>query len=180
MKRFMSMILLLVLMLAAAACGSGVTENSGKPATPAPTKPVCQHSYSKATCLEPAKCIKCGKTTGGIGSHVYEDGVCRYCNEEDPDWEPPLLTGAEYERINSLMEGMYQFRLSSGNLVEYNFKDGEFVCYTQLGGQILQNSGTYVLTEKTLVLYYQNGTVKDCPWKLNASGQVELFLLDLT
>lgn len=139
----------------------------------------CEHIYSIGTCLEPSKCHKCGELRADPGSHYYEDGVCAYCGEKDPDYEPPLLTDAEYERINSLMEGRYQFRLSSGNLVEYNFENGSFTCYTELGNSILENYGTYTLTEETLVLYYQNGTVKDCAWKLNEYGEIELFLMDL-
>jgi len=139
----------------------------------------CDHTYSAATCLSRSRCSKCGYEIGTYSSHSFEDGVCTVCDAEDPNWEPPVLTGSEYQRINSLMEGMYQYRLDTGNRVEYHFEDGSFACYTEIGGTILENYGTYELTEKTLVLYYQNGTVMDCPWKLNDEGEIELFLLEL-
>lgn len=175
MKKMIWIILTVLLIFMVAGC-SGETVGNNNVSN---NETVCNHTYSSATCLERPRCTKCGYENGSIGSHSYEDGVCTYCNADDPDYEPPVLTGDEYERINSLMEGMYQFRLDTGNLVEYHFEDGEFACYTELGGTILENYGTYILTEKTLVLYYQNGTVKDCAWKLTDDGMIELFLLDL-
>ena len=140
---------------------------------------VCNHTYSAATCLKLPRCTKCGYESGSYGLHSYVDGVCTNCNAEDPTWESPVLTGSEYARINSLMEGMYQYRLDTGNRVEYHFEGGSFACYTELGGTILENYGTYELTAKTLVLNYKNGTVKECPWEMNDDGEIELFLLDL-
>lgn len=173
MKRGICIFLALLLVMVCTGCSVQETTNNPQPTTE------CQHAYSTATCLSASRCSKCGATRGGLGAHTYSKGVCTYCNAKDPYWEPPLLTGTEYERINSLMEGMYQFRISTGNLVEYNFEGGSFVCYTQIGGSVIENSGTYKLTEETLILYYQNGTVKDCRWKLNSEGAIELFLLEL-
>ena len=178
MKRIVCIVACVLLIIAMVGCsGENINVNGASDENIAGT--ACNHSYSAATCMEPSKCEKCGDTRGSLGAHSYEEGVCTFCDAEDPDWQPPVLTGSEYERINSLMEGMYQFRNSTGTLVEYNFEDGSFVCYAQLGNSILENSGTYILTEKTLILYYQNGTVKNCRWKLNDNGEIELFLLDL-
>ena len=159
MKRSICVAMVILLMVAITGCineeaGNNVASNRNSEA-------VCNHTYSAATCTKRSRCTKCGYEIGTYASHSFEDGVCTNCNEEDPNWEPSVLSGSEYERVNSLMEGMYQYRLGTGNLVEYHFEGGSFVCYTELGGTILENYGTYTLTEKTLVLYYQNGTVKD-------------------
>lgn len=176
MKKAILVIMAALLIMAMPGCSVEYADNSGG----ATESTSCRHNYSTATCLEPSKCKKCGEIQGTLGEHSYTDGTCNLCGDEDPDYEPPVLSGSEYERINSLMEGMYQFRIDTGNLVEYHFEDGAFVCYTQLGSSILENSGTYILTEKTLILYYQNGTVKDCRWLLTDDGEIELFLLELT
>ena len=177
MKKCICVAMAMLLLVAIAGCINENVENNA--VLDKNSETVCSHTYSAATCTKRSQCTKCGYEIGTYGSHSFEDGVCTNCNEEDPNWEPPILTGSEYERVNSLMEGMYQYRLDTGNLVEYHFEDGSFKCYTELGGTILENYGTYTLTEKTLVLFYQNGTVKDCPWKINNNGEMELFLLEL-
>ena len=45
------------------------------------------HTWSKATCTEPAKC-ECGETQGEALGHTYENGVCS-CGAEDPDYVAP-------------------------------------------------------------------------------------------
>lgn len=175
MKKMIWIILTVLLIFMVAGCSSETVGNNNV----SDNKTVCNHTYTPATCLERPRCTKCGYESGSIGSHSYEDGVCTYCNADDPDYEPPVLTGDEYERINSLMQGTFQGRLSTGNRIEYCFENGSFACYTELGSTILENYGTYTLTEKTLILHYQNGTEKSCPWKINDSGEIELFLLDL-
>ena len=41
------------------------------------------HSWSDATCTEPAKC-ECGETNGEAAGHNYVDGVCSACGEAAP------------------------------------------------------------------------------------------------
>ena len=173
MKKCICVILSMLLLISITGCYNEDNSNS-------PNTPTCNHSYSTATCLKRSQCTKCGYEIGPFAAHSYVDGVCIHCNTEDPNWQPRILYGDEYERINSKMEGMYQYRLSSGYLVEYHFKNGSFECYTELGSTILENHGTYQLTEKTLILYYQNGTTNDCRWILNDNNEIELFLLDLS
>ena len=36
----------------------------------------CTHNYAQATCTEPQKCIKCGKTTGSALGHKYSEATC--------------------------------------------------------------------------------------------------------
>ncbi|MBO5213737.1 MAG: hypothetical protein J6B86_03080 [Clostridia bacterium] len=40
------------------------------------TEPVCNHNYAVATCTEPAKCTKCGETTGNALGHTWKDATC--------------------------------------------------------------------------------------------------------
>ena len=39
------------------------------------------HDYSKATCTEPATCINCGATEGEALGHTVEVGICSNCDE---------------------------------------------------------------------------------------------------
>ncbi len=58
-----------------------------KPTTKKTTKATeCYHKYQDATCTEPAKCVYCGATTGGMLGHDYEEGVCTDCGQKDPDY----------------------------------------------------------------------------------------------
>lgn len=171
MKKCICVAMVMLLIVAFTGCvGKDATNNN---------EVVCDHTYNASTCLKHPQCTKCGYESGSYGMHSYEDGVCVYCNVEDPDWEPRILTGSEYDRVNSLMQGTFKGQLNTGNRIEYHFEDGSFACYTELGGTILENYGTYALTEKSLILYYQNGTEKSCPWEINENGEIVLYLLDL-
>ena len=44
--------------------------------------------YAKATCVTPATCKYCGKTTGEVSTeHNYVDGTCTDCKAVDPNYE---------------------------------------------------------------------------------------------
>lgn len=54
-----------------------------KPTYPTePSTPVHNHSYSNATCTEPAKC-SCGATDGNVIPHNFKDGICLMCKKAD-------------------------------------------------------------------------------------------------
>lgn len=89
--------------------------------------------------------------------------------------EPPkeYLTGAELERIDTMLEGTYQYTdKGSGYPVEYAFADGQFVCYTQIADTTLENWGTYKLTTTTIEMSFQNGTEKTWTWEIREDGQL--------
>lgn len=75
MKRVLSLLLVLVMMLSLAACGE------------------CDHDWEKATCEDPKTCSKCGETKGEPEEeHDWEeddDGVmvCSWCGEEKDEDE---------------------------------------------------------------------------------------------
>ena len=47
------------------------------------------HSGGSATCVARAVCEICGAQYGEFGEHDFEEGSCKHCGEEDPDWEEP-------------------------------------------------------------------------------------------
>lgn len=42
------------------------------------------HSYEDATCTDPRRCCRCGKTEGTALGHRYENGLCNRCHAKDP------------------------------------------------------------------------------------------------
>lgn len=62
-------------------------ETSKPSTTTKPSTPTHTHSYSDATCTEPAKC-SCGATKGSAKGHIYINDFCAVCNRENPDpWQ---------------------------------------------------------------------------------------------
>lgn len=60
------------------------------------------HSFSDATCTEPAKC-ECGETEGEALGHNYSEGVCSRCGAADPDYvapQPPADDQPEQPELN--------------------------------------------------------------------------------
>ena len=107
MKRFLSLLLALVMVLTLCACGEdspAVTEPSqtlsptDAPTDPsvAPTEPpidpteppVCSHIFTDANCTQAPVCTICGYSSGSALGHVYTDGVCIHCGAEDPNAIP--------------------------------------------------------------------------------------------
>ena len=76
------------------------------------------------------------------------------------------LTGEELERVETMLEGSWSGKVS-GNRVEYNFKGGSFQAYAEIGGQIIQNNGTYRITNVDIELSFQNGTSKVFTYQIN-------------
>ena len=76
-KRSVCVILSLLIVLIIAGC-----ENSASTMAPK-----CEHSYSEATCTEPAKCSLCGEESGWQLGHDFtnttctQDGACSRCGE---------------------------------------------------------------------------------------------------
>lgn len=64
-------------------------ETSKPSTTTKPSTPTHTHSYSNATCTEPAKC-SCGATNGSALGHSYDKGLCQRCNEKDQNYKPPI------------------------------------------------------------------------------------------
>lgn len=92
-----------------------------KPETTKPSTPTHTHSYSNATCTEPAKC-SCGATNGSALGHKWqdatcqapktcsvcktiegnklkhtydEDGICSLCKSKDPNFKYPAVSSMD-------------------------------------------------------------------------------------
>ncbi len=114
MKKIVSLLLAVTMVLSLAACGgdetttnndtsssttqskTDVTDTSSTEqdadtpnTTTKPSTPTHTHSYSGATCTAPAKC-SCGVTNGSALGHSYNNGVCTRCNEKDPNYKPTI------------------------------------------------------------------------------------------
>ncbi len=87
MKKAISLLLAVMLVLSLSACGGNETTHthSYSDATcAAPAKCSCGatngsalgHSYSNATCTEAKKCSRCGATNGSALGHSYKDATC--------------------------------------------------------------------------------------------------------
>ena len=48
------------------------------------TNSLHQHSWEDATCQSPKKCSICNITEGTVVDHIFVDGVCEFCQCEDP------------------------------------------------------------------------------------------------
>lgn len=80
MKKAISLLLALLMMLALCACGTGDMENTepsdiqqGTVDTTEGT--TCLHNYIPATCEEPAICSVCGATEGYALGHIWSDAT---------------------------------------------------------------------------------------------------------
>ena len=51
------------------------------------------HKWNDATCTEPKTCSVCGETEGEPLGHDFVDGKCSRCEEKDPDYKEPEVTG---------------------------------------------------------------------------------------
>ncbi len=65
------------------------------------------HSYSDATCTEPAKC-SCGKVNGKALGHSYNNGVCSRCNAQDPNYVKTYSIGETW-----IVDGQWEFTVNS-------------------------------------------------------------------
>ena len=51
------------------------------------------HKWNDATCTTPKTCSVCGETEGEALGHDFVDGKCSRCEEKDPDYKEPEVTG---------------------------------------------------------------------------------------
>lgn len=79
MKKALSLVLALLLLLSLCACGSDDAKNT-EPATT-----TCSHAWKDATCTAPKTCAKCGATEGSAAGHTYAEGACTVCKTPDPN-----------------------------------------------------------------------------------------------
>ena len=109
---------------------------------------VHNHTYSDATCTEPATC-SCGETSGNPLSHNYVEGVCSKCNGVDPDYEGEV-SAPTYVKVTSadqLTTGTYVL-VVDGNVMTYYESSWVLVeTFTGSGNTIVSNSiATWTLT----------------------------------
>ena len=69
------------------------SSSTNKPTSSSSTKieekPIHTHSFTEATCTNPATCISCGETKGTTINHNYNNGSCIYCGKNDPNYVAP-------------------------------------------------------------------------------------------
>ena len=69
------------------------SSSTNKPTSSSTTKieekPIHTHSFTEATCTNPATCISCGETKGTTINHNYNNGSCIYCGKNDPNYVAP-------------------------------------------------------------------------------------------
>ncbi|MBR4282098.1 MAG: hypothetical protein IKT35_00115 [Clostridia bacterium] len=53
------------------------------------------HDFVEATCSTPKTCSRCGFTEGGTFEHEYNNGKCKNCGIEDPNYLVPEKFGFE-------------------------------------------------------------------------------------
>lgn len=70
MKRIISLVITLMLIMSLCAC----------------SVPACEHTYSEANCQTPKTCTLCGVTEGTVIDHSYSNGKCVTCNVEQPNY----------------------------------------------------------------------------------------------
>lgn len=80
MKRFLSLLVVLGILLSFVACSPSIGNNSS-------SNTGCVHSYNKATCTSPKKCVLCNKTEGSALGHNYVGGSCTRCGSNDPSYD---------------------------------------------------------------------------------------------
>ena len=72
---------------------SSTSSSSNKPTSSSTTKieekPIHTHTFTEATCTNPATCISCGETKGTTINHNYNNGSCIYCGKNDPNYVAP-------------------------------------------------------------------------------------------
>ncbi len=152
------------------------------------TKPVHKHSYSKATCTEPAKCScgatdgsalghnwnkatclkaktcsRCGLSEGGVASHNYVNNVCTICG--DVRFEPLVYSGSGDKVISGIVlpKGTFVANIKIDSVHHYHIK-----FHTDDGYELLVNdsgkpySGT-VLLKGSSIEALSNGILEiDC------------------
>ncbi|MBE5937469.1 MAG: hypothetical protein E7265_05510 [Lachnospiraceae bacterium] len=72
---------------------------------------VHEHDYSDATCLLPATC-SCGETEGEALGHDFVKGVCSRCNEVDPDFSYPSVSGKKGRWTAKFVDGDTLYSIS--------------------------------------------------------------------
>ena len=69
------------------------SSSTNKPTSSSSTKieekPIHTHTFTEATCTNPATCISCGETKGTTINHNYNNGSCIYCGKNDPNYVAP-------------------------------------------------------------------------------------------
>ena len=68
---------------------STIEEKPVSSSTKIEEKPIHTHSFTEATCTNPATCISCGETKGTTINHNYNNGSCIYCGKNDPNYVAP-------------------------------------------------------------------------------------------
>lgn len=117
MKRIFPIFLTLLLLLSLCACTAD--PQSIEP-TDLPTDPVCQHSWTGATCTDSKTCTLCGAKDGTALGHDYETGICTVCKAEDSSYDPLVsgtwlyLTKERWEILDFQIDGTCDMKTVNG------------------------------------------------------------------
>lgn len=122
--------------------------------TPISSEPVHTHSFSPATCTEPAQC-ECGAIEGAALGHDYKDGVCSRCNAADPDFKFTSISKKQGKWILKYLnqKDLYSVFLKICNPAEYSAGVGIGVLLSSLP-QEMQNDAKPMCEEFNDTLYY--------------------------
>ena len=124
---------------------------------------VHNHTYSDATCTEPATC-SCGETSGNPLGHNYVEGSCSNCGGVDPDYEGEV-SAPTYVKVTSadqLTTGTYVLVVNGYVMTKYDSSGWVLVeKFSGTGDTIVSDSiATWTLTVSgtSVTLKDANGT----------------------
>lgn len=118
-------------------------------------KPIHTHTFTEATCTNPATCISCGETKGTTINHNYNNGSCIYCGKNDPNYVAPhnckndghiwnnsytesSTENVEIVEIHNISENGYDYTLAG----RYFGRGSSDVCFTDYFGTNAFGSGS--------------------------------------
>lgn len=108
MKRVFSVVYVLIMLISLCACAA---DPQATEPTLLQTEPVCQHSWTEATCTAPKTCSLCGVKEGVALGHTYDTGICTVCEAEDAYYDPLVngtwlyLTKEKWEILDFQIDG---------------------------------------------------------------------------
>ncbi len=130
------------------------------------TVPVLGHTYTNATCTEPKKCTRCGKTDGSPLGHTTDGTKCSRCGLVT--FEPIIYSGAGDKIISniSLPQGSFVIRLEASiaqhdyilvTSMSVNLHDGNGYSRAFLSGNLREENGFAISEQQMLEGPLNNG-----------------------
>ena len=135
------------------------SSSTNKPTSSSTTKieekPIHTHTFTEATCTNPATCISCGETKGTTINHNYNNGSCIYCGKNDPNYVAPHnckndghIWNNSYTESSTENVEIVETHVLSENGYDYDLAERYFgrgssdVCFTDYFGTDAFGSGS--------------------------------------